>query len=536
MKLLIVDDEYHVIRTVRYLLRMSCPDIEEILEAGSARDAICIIEQEHPEILITDVVMTDVTGLELMKYLNNTDFPIKVIVISGYNNFEYIRETLRGGGVDYLLKPIDADQLAAAVRKAIREWEREDSQKKQTKQHLEMINSMSAICKETLLYRLMTQPLSEKTCQELFGVAPYLKQCRNAITGYYNCRPFLRDQSSISYSLLADRVSALNRFLEEQNMGLCFFGPDDGREVFLFLHHHTSDSLRLLEKEIESAGESLPISLTFGRSRPLAFPLLASQALSQAKDAFFEQDIFSPSAAMTTCSHVQSGETKTEYPDLERELFSALITGNEKLFDDSIQVWIRALFPGPVSPLGHGLAVVDRFRALVESWRRELTGQYPHLHPTPTAPFSYCQFLDEEGLFSLGSFKNAVKMEMFQLSGELTSPTFHPQNDVIYQIAHYIRLNYDKPFSQFACAQLFFINKNYMCRKFKNTFHVSMISYLNQIRIDRAKELLENPGLKIKDVANLVGFEDEKYFSRQFHRTTGMSPNEYRGQTGPSSD
>ncbi len=116
MKLLIVDDEYHVIRTVRYLLRMSCPDIEEILEAGSARDAICIIEQEHPEILITDVVMTDVTGLELMKYLNNTDFPIKVIVISGYNNFEYIRETLRGGGVDYLLKPIDADQLAAAVK------------------------------------------------------------------------------------------------------------------------------------------------------------------------------------------------------------------------------------------------------------------------------------------------------------------------------------------------------------------------------------------------------------------------------------
>ena len=97
-------------------------------------------------------------------------------------------------------------------------------------------------------------------------------------------------------------------------------------------------------------------------------------------------------------------------------------------------------------------------------------------------------------------------------------------------MAYYIRLNYDKPFSQFACAQLFFINKNYMCRKFKNTFHVSMVSYLNQIRIDRARELLENPGIKIKDIANMVGFEDEKYFSRQFHKNTGMSPNEYRSQ------
>ena len=119
---------------------------------------------------------------------------------------------------------------------------------------------------------------------------------------------------------------------------------------------------------------------------------------------------------------------------------------------------------------------------------------------------------------------------MFQLSGELTSPSSNPQNDIIHQVAHYIRLNYNKPFSQFACAQLFFINKNYMCRKFKNTFHISMVSYLNQIRIDRAKELLANPGIKIKDVANLVGYEDEKYFSRQFHKNTGISPNEYRNQ------
>lgn len=536
MKLLIVDDEYHVIRTVRYLLRMSCPEIQEILEAGSARDAICIIEQEHPEILITDVVMTDATGLELMKYLKHTSLPVKVIVISGYNNFEYIRETLRGGGVDYLLKPIDADQLAAAVRKAVEEWEREDSQKKQTIQHLEMINSMSAICKETLLYRLLTQPLSEKTYQELLGVAPGFRQCRNAIASYYDCRPFVKDRSQLSYSLLTDRISALNRFLEEQNMGLCFFGPDDGWEVFLFLHRHTSDSLRLLETEIESSCSSLPIPLTFGRSRPLAFPLLASEALTQAKDAFFGQDIFSPSPPMTTCSHVQDTERTTEYPALERELFSALITGNEKLIDQSIEFWIQALFPGPVCSLHHGLAVIDRFLALMEAWRKELTGQYPHLQLPPAAAFSYCRFLNRQGRFSLDSFRNRVKMEMAQLSGELTSPTFHPQNDVIYQIAHYIRLNYDKPFSQFACAQLFFINKNYMCRKFKNTFHVSMISYLNQIRIDRAKELLEHPGFKIKDVANLVGFEDEKYFSRQFHRTTGMSPNEYRGQAGSPSD
>ena len=57
------------------------------LEAVSAKDAITIIEREHPEILITDIVMTDVTGLDLMNYLNNTSIHIKIIVISGYNKF-----------------------------------------------------------------------------------------------------------------------------------------------------------------------------------------------------------------------------------------------------------------------------------------------------------------------------------------------------------------------------------------------------------------------------------------------------------------
>ena len=63
MKLLIVDDEYHVIKTVRYLLQISPIQFDEIFEAQSAKDAITIIERERPEILITDVLMADVTCL-----------------------------------------------------------------------------------------------------------------------------------------------------------------------------------------------------------------------------------------------------------------------------------------------------------------------------------------------------------------------------------------------------------------------------------------------------------------------------------------
>ena len=100
MKLLIVDDEYHVIRAIKFLLSATSLEIDQILEASSAREAMDIIGREHPELLITDIAMNDLTGIDLMEYLNGLDYTVKTIVISGYNNFDYIRETLRNGGID----------------------------------------------------------------------------------------------------------------------------------------------------------------------------------------------------------------------------------------------------------------------------------------------------------------------------------------------------------------------------------------------------------------------------------------------------
>lgn len=528
MKLLIVDDEYHVIKTVKYLINLSSLEISEILEAGSAKDAITIIEQVQPEILITDVMMNDVTGLELMNYLNHTNIFIKIIVISGYNNFEYIRAALRGGGVDYLLKPIDADQLIAAIQKAINAWRQEDEQRTQTQKHLDMISSMSTICKETLLYRMMTQSSPEKFYQELLPIMPKLNQCRTCIVSYHNCHPFLLEQSSVAYHHLTSACMALNQALEEQNIGLCFFNSDDGWELVLFLYHHTSESLRFLEEQLILIQQKFGISLIWGQSKPMAFPASLGTAFLQAKTAFYEQDVFSIPPSVLSYSQLKADTLNAEQPELEALLYSALITGNETLINSSVEQWCLSVFPNHYAPLHHALAVISRYRTLMEQWKEELTVQYSGLNIQVSPVLSYSQLLDKNSLFSTTALIQNVKFEMLQLFGELTSPTSHPQNDIIYQIAYYIRLNYDKPFSQFACAQLFYINKNYMCRKFKNTFHVSMISYLNQIRIDHAKKLLQNSSNKIKDIANLVGFEDEKYFSRQFHKHTGLSPNEYR--------
>ena len=146
MKVMIVDDEAHVITAVKLLVPWNELGITQILEASNPQDAIRIMEQEQPEILITDIVMQDLSGIDLMEYVNHAPFHTKVVVISGYNNFEYVRGSLQNGGVDYLLKPLDQNQLIAAVKKAVCSWNEEESLRAAVQSHADKIHSMTALC------------------------------------------------------------------------------------------------------------------------------------------------------------------------------------------------------------------------------------------------------------------------------------------------------------------------------------------------------------------------------------------------------
>ena len=155
MKVLIVDDEAHVIRAVKLLVPWQELGITETYEALTPQDAIRIIEAEQPEILITDIVMQDLSGIDLMKYIAGSLKHIKVIVISGYNNFDYVRSSLQHGGVDYLLKPLDQDQLIEAVKKAAGAWNQEHDLYHTAQIHKDQIDSMATLCRENLLSRLI---------------------------------------------------------------------------------------------------------------------------------------------------------------------------------------------------------------------------------------------------------------------------------------------------------------------------------------------------------------------------------------------
>ena len=119
MKVLIVDEESHVRDAIQLLLPWETMNFDTILTAESVPAAINQIQEEQPELAIVDVVIGDTLGMEIMNYINDQKLDIKVVVISGHDDFQYVRAMFILGALEYLLKPIEQDKLLEAVKKAV---------------------------------------------------------------------------------------------------------------------------------------------------------------------------------------------------------------------------------------------------------------------------------------------------------------------------------------------------------------------------------------------------------------------------------
>lgn len=132
VKLLIVDDEPYIVRGLQKLIDYSALGFTSIMSAITGQSARQALEENPPQVMLSDIAMPELSGIDLLKYIREKGISTKVVFLSGYPNFEYAQEALKLGAVDYLLKPVDQGQLEAALKKAARQW--------QEKQESEVLN------------------------------------------------------------------------------------------------------------------------------------------------------------------------------------------------------------------------------------------------------------------------------------------------------------------------------------------------------------------------------------------------------------
>lgn len=158
MKVLIVDDETDVRDSIRLLVHWGDFQITDVLEACDGAAAMELIRSEQPEIIFTDMKMPNVDGLTLLQWIGDNAPESKRIVISGYSDYTYIRKTMRHGGLDYLLKPINRNELLEALRNAVDTWLKDDEARRQNIRRDVEINKTLPMYWDKMLSGVVSQP------------------------------------------------------------------------------------------------------------------------------------------------------------------------------------------------------------------------------------------------------------------------------------------------------------------------------------------------------------------------------------------
>lgn len=528
MKILLVDDEQHILRAIQKLVDWEKAGIDMVLEATSGQQALELLKTRQPEILLTDVVMPDLTGLELIKTAHFHYPELKIILISGYDNFEYVHTAMLYGGVDYLLKPLDPLMLTSAIRRAVSLYEKERAIQAKECRSRKKIQQFSELAAGSLLGKFLVNSNSLQFHMELKSLIP-------SFADVHSGRVCVLDKSYIfqaagdtgSTAELAEAM--LKDSLSGERGGYWIDHPAFPAQRILFLPEETGEELALLEKTIQQINRYARLCVHLGVSEILPFPLCFRDAYEQAGTAFYHVLATRRPQALVYWSASMAAESVPDFTAKIQGIFSAILSNDRSYLKKSVLEWTKtAVTKEPT------LFYLDKLLAALREqtgvWMRQLESDDPTLRLKRPESLSWTDISDRNGMFSAGCFAEGVFRRLEDIQEQLRGV---PSDQRIRQVAQYLAANYQQPFSQSDCAALFCMSREYLCRLFSKEFGTSMVNYLNNIRVSHAKELLADPRLSIREIAHMVGFEDEKYFTRQFKKKEETTPAEYRQRLFP---
>ncbi|MBO9605541.1 MAG: response regulator [Paenibacillaceae bacterium] len=535
MKALIVDDEQHVRDAIRLLIDWNEFGIETLLEADNVAEAIACVEREQPEIVFTDMLMPGPSGIRLLEWLVERYPRTKTVVISGHDDFEFVRNTVKFGGIDYILKPIACDELRAAAAKAVDCRKREDLALQTSRERSIEVNQLKPVYWDKMFSNLAGDPTYYDTIQgslqREFGLAADTRECRIAVLRLSALDRVIRDKFASSPDLLFFTLSNIcNELLREAAAGYAFRFWNSDSEIVLLLWRRLGDAEALLARINDGLFAALQGRAAFGLGSVRPFPGGVAESLREAQRALKRRNLLVRGGSVFAYSAAEAPASSPalRLGEYEAGLRLAVRSGNEERIRHAVSGLFAAI---------RGLSSISEeqlelwqyeFALQRERWQQELFGGETERQPSPAlAELAFEPPVAGDGTLSVAAWEERFAAGMIALARRVADFQ-HRESRIMFDIAAYIERHYDEEIALQDIAARFFLSREYISRKFKQDIGVNLSDYIERIRMDKAKLLLLNRSLRIAQIAATVGYKDEKYFSKVFKKLEGKTPGEYR--------
>jgi len=517
MKAMIVDDEKHVREGLMLLADWDTFGIQTVLEAENGEEATELILTHQPDIIFTDMRMPKRDGVSLLKWISEQNLEAKTIVVSGYDDFEYMRNAIYYKSFDYLLKPIDPDLLNETLNRAISDLNQLKKKRKSSIEDNKVMNEVKQLYIDQLFssvirsaheaseaWRKLEKQLEVDLTKTTFTVATI--QVRPIINRFQGDA----DLCFFSLNNMCHELIRLN------GVGVSFRNVNEEAELVIVCWNN--QPIRSLLEKLHSS----IYQLTHVRT-----PIALGEEKRTIKEAYQSSRLVGQTYSLLNPKPIVSISDRMKRPilhllDHSKELQWALKSGNKEQMTEVLNRIFHTM------ETNHSLTYEQieewekAFSILQKSWMTEYEMERDH------EIYEGKDYWNADGTFSFSTFKREKEKEFYRLIETLTERKYQTEETNMQQIAAYLREHYAEDIQLQAIADRFYLSREYISRKFKQEFHETITDYVTTIRIEKAKELLANAHFKIYEIAFQVGYQNEKYFSKVFKKLVGMTPNEYR--------
>lgn len=531
IKVLVVDDEKLIRKGLSTIISESNEDFQVVGQAENGLDALKMIKTNCPDVVITDIKMPMMDGIELIKKLDMTFPDIKKIVLSGFDEFNFVRETMKNGACDYLLKPINEAQLIELLKKIDKDILSENEKKINTLNLISKLDESLPLLKEQFIKSLIQggEILSENSVLEK------LKYFNLHIdNGPYYIMIVSMDNYRYFYDVLGAEQSKINSFIirniSEESVSKFssnFSYLDDlGLIIVCSIPLNNPDLIHNVADEMfNNIKKHTKLRFTISIGIPV-------DSLTELKKSY------EGAADIIKYRFYKNDSSIIKYSEERKQFYKSRIQGLTENFENKLKSCIEVISYSQVTIIfnefceklkelvADQLEVIRAFSDLymkmdVESSKfKEAVIEIHGLNYSYLKVLNLFDTLDEIKKYTCSFYLDVIK--------KMSVAVIRKEKKIIEIVKEYILNHYYEDINLSKLADIAFVNPNYLSEIFKCQTGENFVDYFTRIRIEKAKEFLKDHKVKTYEIGALVGYEDAAYFSKVFKKVVGVSPSEYR--------
>lgn len=534
-KLLIVEDEELVRKGILQKIDWEALGFDQVDEAEDGELALECIRKNKPDVVLTDVRMPFMDGLELARHLAEEYPDILIVMLSGHDEFEYVQEAMRSRVFEYLLKPIKASRLTELIVRLTARLDQDKEQKKLLLQTREQLRQSLPLLRERFFHRLISRPLSA----EEIALHPSYVDIQTDAPAYLVC-VFQIDQPVVPIFGDSDEnqelldLSASNIILELVGQNGTVFNDMDNRPVIIFYGDEAIDRrlsltrVTLLNTISNVLTGVLQNTWSIGIGRQVDQFGDLSQSYQAAVEVLSYRLLFGCNRIYDSRDFSQSKSTFYYPSEAIQELMSRLKLEDPSIVREACSEFFQNLYRQDNLSVENARLILND---LINSACRTALEILEDEAVNPLELYSIQQKISHtETLHEIESLADSF---LTDICNRIRNQHSGRNHSLIFKARRFIDKHYaSDTLGLNQVAEHIAVSPCYLSILFKRETGESFIEYLTRIRMDKARELLRTTDLKAFEVAAQVGYTDPHYFSLCFKKHTGYNPSQYKNNSG----